>query len=80
MTSIINYIKTKLKTKEGRRLLFIEGIVLMIAITGILIVTPKEITISGHVGLLTIVYIIASLYMIVRKYTNKDSDNKESKE
>jgi hypothetical protein len=73
----MEYFKKNLKTKAGRKILFIEGIVLMIGITGILIVTSKEITISGHVGLLTIAYIICSLYLIVKNVTDKHLNNKE---
>lgn len=78
--SIVNYIKKNSKTKEGRRLLIIEGVMLAIGIAVLIIVTPKEITISGHVGLLILAYMLWSVYYFVIKTTHKRLSSNESKE
>jgi len=69
---IITYIKIKLKTKEGRRLLILEGIFLMIGIVGLLSVAPKYVMVPTYILLLTILYILWSMYEIIRKTKRSD--------
>ena len=80
MSSIINYIKKNSKTKRGRRLLILEGVMLAIGIAVILAVLPKNVTIPTYLALLIIGYVLWSIYHIVRYTTNKYLNNKESKE
>jgi hypothetical protein len=53
---------------------------LAIGIAVLIIVTPKEITISGHVGLLILAYMLWSVYYFVIKTTHKRLSSNESKE
>ena len=80
MSFIMNHIKNNLKTKNGRKLLIIEVLIVILGITVLLIMMPKTITIPSYVALLTIVYIFVSMYMIVKNVTDKSLNSKESKE
>lgn len=73
---IIEYVKRNMKTKKGRKTLFIEGISLIIGIAVVFTLVPKEITISGHIGLLILVYIMVSLYYIIKNAKGKKEDSK----
>lgn len=75
MSFIINHIKKNVKTKQGRRQLILEGVVLMIGIMVLLIVSPKTVNVPTYIVLLNIGYIFYTIHYIVKSKTNKSLDN-----
>ena len=74
MSAILNHIKNNLKTKKGRKILILEVVMLAIGIAVLLTVLPKSVTIPTYIVLLFIVYIISSLYMILKNVAKKESN------
>jgi phosphatidylserine synthase len=73
----MEYIKKNLKTKSGRKLLFIEGIVIAIGIAVLFMVLPTTITVPTYLVLLIILYVFVSGYMLIKKTTDKSLNNKD---
>ena len=62
------FISSNLKTKKGRRKLLLCGIVLSVVVGLIIAYTPKEITVSGFVGLLVIIITIDWIMLRTHAY------------